>query len=112
MNRPVIARNIVERGARPEQAREHYEHSLQYAEQTGDHFSAGHARRNMALMHAQASHREDQPSRQRDLLLRARAYAEAALRDFQHYQGRAASDEADAQRVLDQIGKDLAKLPQ
>jgi len=33
-------------------------------------------------------------ARRRDLLLRARAYAEAALRDFRHYQGRAADLEA------------------
>ncbi|MFL6213823.1 MAG: hypothetical protein ACJ74J_07985 [Blastocatellia bacterium] len=49
---------------------------------------------------------------QRAFLLRARAYAEAALRDFKHYQGRAAKDEADAQSLLDSINQDLAELPQ
>ena len=42
----------------------------------------------------------------------ARAYAEAALRDYQHYQGRAAKEEANAQRLLDLINQALAKLPQ
>ena len=66
----------------------------------------------LALMHAQATERENQPSQQRASLLRARAYAEAALRDYQHYQGRAAEKEARAQGLLDQINQDLAKLPQ
>ena len=44
----------------------------------------------MALMYLEAAEREATPSRQRDLLHRAQAYAQAALRDFQHYQGRAA----------------------
>lgn len=40
------------------------------------------------------------------------AYAEAALRDFQRYQGRAAKDEADAQGLLDRINQAVANLPQ
>lgn len=91
--------------------REHYEHAAQCFEQTGNHFDAGRVRFNIAIMHAQASERENQTSRQRDFLLRARAYAEAALRDFQHYQGRAANEEATAQGLLDDIDQALAKLP-
>ncbi len=49
---------------------------------------------------------------QRNTLLRAQAYAKAALRDFQHYQGRCAADEAKAQGLLDYITQQLAKLPQ
>jgi hypothetical protein len=65
---------------------------------------------NIALMYARATEREEQPSQQRAILLRARAYAEAALRDFQQYQGRAAADEATAQNLLDAINQHLAGL--
>ena len=47
---------------------------------------------------------------QRDLLRRARAYAQAALRDYQHYQGRAAADEADAQGLLADIAQALGSV--
>jgi tetratricopeptide (TPR) repeat protein len=94
-----------------ESAREHYEKSVQIFEQTGDRYGAGQTRFNMALMYAQASGRETAPARQRDLLQRAGAYARAALRDFQHYQGRAAAYEARAQGLLKRIDEDLAKLP-
>jgi tetratricopeptide (TPR) repeat protein len=92
-------------------AREHYELAAQCREKTGDRFSAGQTRFNMALMYATASQKQPQPSLKRATLLRAQAYAEAAIRDYHHYQGRAAADEADAQRVLDQIKQDLATLP-
>ncbi|WP_020474915.1 CHAT domain-containing protein [Zavarzinella formosa] len=94
-----------------DKAREHYEQDAQYEEKVGNHFGAGQTRRNMALMYAQASRRETQPSQQRDSLLRAQAYAKAALRDFKHYQGRAAKDEAETQHLLDLIAQVLAKLP-
>jgi hypothetical protein len=35
----------------------------------------------------------------------------AALRDFQHYQGRAAVEEAKTRDLLDEINQALAKLP-
>ena len=91
-----------------EPAREHYEKCVQLAEQTGDRYHAGGTRFNMALMYLDAADRESAPARRRDLLLRARAYAQAALRDYQHYQGRAAADEADAQRLLAEIAEGLA----
>ena len=70
------------------------------------------AHRVMAVTYSRASESEEQPSRQRSTLLRARAYAEAALHDFQQYQGRAAEDEARTQGLLDEINQALAKLPQ
>jgi tetratricopeptide (TPR) repeat protein len=93
-----------------ERAREHYEKDVQICEQTGDRYGAGQTRFNMALMYAQAAGRESAPARQRDLLHRAQAYAQAALRDYQHYQGRAAKDEADTQKLLAAIAQSLAKL--
>jgi hypothetical protein len=62
-------------------------------------------------MYLHAGGREATPARQRDLLPRAQAYAQAALRDFQHYQGRAAADEAKARQLLDHIAQTLTKLP-
>ena len=83
----------------------------QICEQTGDRYGAGPNPLNMAVMYLQAAERESTPARQRDLLLRAQAYAQAALRDFQHYQGRAADDEADAQQLLAHIAQALGELP-
>jgi tetratricopeptide (TPR) repeat protein len=90
-------------------AREHYERAVECAEARGNRFEAGAARFNMANMFAAANY---SPLEKRAGLLRARAYALAALRDFQSYQGRAADDEADAQRVLARIDAALAELPQ
>jgi len=83
-----------------EPAREHYEKAAQLFEDTNNHYHAGRVRFNMALMYLDAAGRESALARRRDLLARARAYAQAALRDFQHYQGRAADREAEAQRLL------------
>lgn len=104
--------NLYKEFGQLDRAREHYEKDAQYEEKAGNRFGAGQTRFNMAVMYVQAAGREEQPSQQRDSLLRARAYAEAALRDFQQYQGRAAADEADAQRLLDNINQALAGLPQ
>lgn len=95
-----------------EPAQEHFEKAAQYYGQCGDRHAAGETRYNMALMYAQAAGREKTPARQRDGLLRAQAYAQAALRDYQHYKGRAAADEANTQRLIDKIEQQLANLPQ
>jgi hypothetical protein len=41
------------------------------------------------------------------LLRRAAAYAQASLRDFQHYQGRATDMEANARRLIEIIEGEL-----
>ena len=95
-----------------ERAREHYEKTAHYFEQTGDRYNAGGVRFNMAVMYGNAAGREAAPphGRQRDLLRRAQAYALAALRDFQHYQGRAAAEEAKAQGLLEKIQEELGEM--
>lgn len=95
-----------------ERARQHYEKAAQYHEQSGDNYGAGHVRKNMAHMYANAPGQEETPGRQRDLLRRAQAYAQAALRDYHRYEGRAADEEAQTQQLLDQIAQALAKLSQ
>ncbi len=97
--------NLYAAVGQTERAREHYEKCVQLAEQTGDRYHAGGTRFNMALMYLDAAKRESTPARQRELLDRAQAYAEAALRDFKHYEGRAAKDEADAQQLLARIAE-------
>lgn len=92
-----------------EPAREHYERAAHYFEQTGDRYPAGQTRYNIALMYLQAAERESPPARQRDLLHRALAYAQAAFRDYQHYQGRAADREARAQQLIARIAQALAQ---
>lgn len=93
-----------------DKARSHFEQDVQLCEKAGDHYGAGQTRFNMALMYVRATQAEDQPAEQRALLLRARAYAEAALRDFQRYPGRAADPEAQSKGLLDLIDQELAKL--
>ncbi|MEI7868690.1 MAG: tetratricopeptide repeat protein [Candidatus Methylumidiphilus sp.] len=100
--------NLYREVGQTEQAREHYEKGVQLAEQTGDRYRAGTTRYNMALMYWQSANQQDNPAQRRDLLHRAKAYAEAALRDFQTYQGRAANEEAKAQQLITAIGQALA----
>lgn len=95
-----------------ESARDHYELDAKYEEKVGNHFGAGQTRANMAIMYVRVAEQEEQPSQQRAILLRARAYAEAALRDYQNYQGRAAAEEAKAQNLLNYINQAIAGLPQ
>ncbi|MFZ1218229.1 MAG: CHAT domain-containing protein [Chthoniobacterales bacterium] len=104
--------NLYQEFGELDNARKHYEQAALYFEEADNHFKAGQTRFNMALMYVQAAENEDEPTRQRASLLRARAYAEAALRDSKHYQGRAAKDEANAQGLLDHIIQVFAKLPQ
>ncbi len=92
-----------------EPAREHFEKAAQYFEQAGNRHGAGKVREDIALMYFQAAGREAAPDRRRDLLRRALAYAQASLRDFQHYQGRADAEEAKAQRLIDAIGQELGE---
>lgn len=97
--------NLHREVGQTEPAREHYERAAQYFEQTGDRYLAGFTRYNLALMYLDAAGRE--PARRRDLLRRAAAYAQASLADYQHYQGRAADQEAKAQRLIDHIAQAL-----
>ncbi|MBI5384595.1 MAG: hypothetical protein HZA90_07880 [Verrucomicrobia bacterium] len=50
-------------------------------------------------------------ARQRNLLHRAQSNAQAVLRDFQHYKGRAADLEARTQQLLARIAQALTKFP-
>ncbi|HYN77732.1 MAG TPA: hypothetical protein VES73_08060 [Lamprocystis sp. (in: g-proteobacteria)] len=88
-----------------EPARQQYEQAAHLFEQTGNRYGAGQTRFNMALMYLDTAEREAAPPHRRDLLHRAQAYAQAALRDYRHYQGRAAADEAQAQQLIDAIGQ-------
>jgi len=93
-------------------AREHYEENARICQETGDYYHAAQTRHNIALMYQEAAESEETLTRQRDLLLRGRAYAEAALRDFRRYGGRCDAEEARVQRLIDKIEQELAKLPE
>jgi len=99
--------NLYREAGQTEPARERFERAVQIFELTGDRYRAGGTRYNLALMYGQAAERESAPARRRDLLRRASAYAESSLRDFQHYQGRAADKEAKAQGLIDEIARAL-----
>lgn len=89
-----------------ERAREHYEKAAQLYEQSGNRYNAGGTRLNLAIMYLQSAEAGGDVG---NLLRRAKAYAEAALRDFQHFQGRAADLEAKAQELIDHISALLAR---
>ncbi|MFT5470278.1 MAG: tetratricopeptide (TPR) repeat protein [Verrucomicrobiales bacterium] len=88
-----------------ERAREHYEKRVQIAEQSSDRYGAGRTRFNLALMYLQSAGASPDPGPN---LQRARAYAEAALRDFKHFEGRAADMEAKAKGLIEDIDRKLA----
>ncbi len=90
-------------------ARDHFEQAARYSEKAGDRFGAGQTRYNIALMYARASAPKELPPQQRESLLRARVYAEAALLDFRQFEGRAAEEEAKAHALLDEIERDLGR---
>jgi tetratricopeptide (TPR) repeat protein len=102
--------NLYQQIGQFDNARQHLEQAAQYAERASDHFHAGMTRFNIALMYVRVADSERQPTQRPTSLLRARAYAEAALRDYQHYQGRAAKEEANTQGLLNRINQTLAEL--
>lgn len=102
--------NLCQEIGQTEPARKHYEIAARCFEQTGNRYGAGRVRVNMALMYFEAAGQESAPPRRGDLLHRARAYAQASLRDFQRYQGRAADKVADAQQLLARIAQALESL--
>jgi tetratricopeptide (TPR) repeat protein len=75
-------------------ALEHYQQSARYEEQQDNFYGAGQTRYNVALMLAQQNRLAD-----------ARAYAQAALRNFQVYGSRAAAEIEETQRLLAAINQ-------
>jgi tetratricopeptide (TPR) repeat protein len=75
-------------------ALEHYQQSINYKERAGNIYAAGTTRYNVALMLAQQGRLAD-----------ARAYAQAALRNFQVYGNRAADMIENTQRLLAAINQ-------
>lgn len=94
-----------------DEAFDQYAQALQCKGATGSRHGAGQIRQNMAIMYLRASEHQTQPEAPRNFLLRAQDYAQAALRDFQHYQDRAAIEEAQVQSLLDLIAQKLQALP-
>lgn len=90
-----------------DKAREYFEYAADCFEKTGNHFNAGHTRHGIAIMYIRAANREVEPSDRETLLRRAQTYAAAALRDFQHYEGRAAADEDKCQQLIVDIQQQL-----
>jgi tetratricopeptide (TPR) repeat protein len=93
-------------------ARRYYEKAAQYHARANDRFRAGTARFNLAYMYLQSATSCNQRAEKGAYLQRARAYAGAALRDFEQYQGRAPEDETRAVGLLYQIDQALAHLAQ
>jgi tetratricopeptide (TPR) repeat protein len=73
-------------------ALEHWQQAIHYFETANDFYNAGTTRRNVAIMLYLQNRLAD-----------ARAYAEAALRNFQVYGPRAAADIEKTQRLLQDI---------
>lgn len=94
-----------------EDARMHFEVAIACFERSGDHLGVGRGRYNMALMYVLASHHEPELNSKHKYLLRAEAYAQAAMRDYSHYEGRAASYEENARKLVGEIARRLAEVP-
>lgn len=92
----------------PTRARDHYELKAQLDERAGNRHGAGQARFNLALVYGEMAETIEH-SRQLHLE-RARLYAEAALRDFASYGGRAAQDESDTRHLIERFDKQLSSL--
>ncbi|MBK6325232.1 MAG: tetratricopeptide repeat protein [Chloroflexi bacterium] len=84
--------NIYKDAGQTPRALEHYQQSIHYEEQQDNFYGAGQTRYNVALMLYQQGRLPD-----------ARAYAEAALRNFQVYGPRAAAETEQTQRLLQAI---------
>jgi tetratricopeptide (TPR) repeat protein len=81
-----------------DRALQHYQQNIRYSEQAGDIFGAGQTRYNVALALLQAARFDD-----------ARAYARAALANFQSFGDRAAEYTRRAERLLATIDQAEAK---
>jgi tetratricopeptide (TPR) repeat protein len=84
--------NIYFEAGQTARALAHYQQSINYKEKAGNIYAAGTTRYNVAVMLYQQNRLAD-----------ARAYAEAALRNFQVYGPRAAAEIEKTQRLLDAI---------
>ena len=102
--------NLYMGGGLLNQAREHFERTAQLEDRMGDRLRAGYARFYIALTYGQTSELEREPATRRANLERARAYAEAALRDFAHYGERVAPQTAAVKRLLNDINQGLSEL--
>jgi tetratricopeptide (TPR) repeat protein len=89
-------------------AREHFERAIQYMEKAGSQRGAGHMRFNIALLYFQTAQDADQSPQQRANLLRAEAYAVAALRDYQGLKGPSTEAEGNCEGLLKAINQALA----
>lgn len=94
----------------PENAQPLFEECLKMFEKADDSYGAGQTRNNLALIYWRSAVRTHSPKRKKELLLRAHAYAEASLRDFQHFHGHCASEETKVRGLLDAIEQQLATL--
>jgi tetratricopeptide (TPR) repeat protein len=81
--------NIYDSAGQVDTARKHYQESVRHKEESGDRFGAGQTRYNVAAMLVD-------DGRYRDALL----WAQAALRDFQSYDDRAAAEVARTQEMI------------
>ena len=86
--------DIFRRAGDIDRALQHYQQSIRYSEQAGDIFGAGQTRFNVAVALFQAERFDD-----------ARAYAEAALANFQTFGDRAAEDIQKTEQLLADIDK-------
>jgi len=87
---------VYQRAGDLDRALLHYRQAIRYREGAGNQYGAGRTRYNVAVLLARF-----------DRLTDARAYAEAALRDFESFGPSAAADVQKAQQLLAQIDQNL-----
>lgn len=88
---------VYRRAGMIDAAANHYAAAVKHYLANDDRFGAGQTRCNMALLYAE-----------HDQFANAKLYAAAALDDFRSYHGRAAADEADAEKLLADIDEAAA----
>jgi hypothetical protein len=104
--------NLYLRGNLLNSAREHFEMMAQLEEKMGDRLSAGSARFHIALTYLHSTITEQEPAQQRANLERAKAYAEAALRDCTSYGEHAAQQVSAVEELLNEINQAIAGVGQ
>ena len=87
----------------------YYEKDLQICEQLADHYNAGMSRYNIALCCQQIAYQEPTSEGKYQQFKRALAYAEAALHNFQYYQGHAADWESKVKQLIAVVKQELRR---
>ena len=101
--------NLYHEVGQIEPAREHYERAAQYFEQTGNRYDAGQVRYNIALMYRDAAEREPARPAGATCCAAPRPTPRPACATSSTTRAAPPIDEAKAQRLIDDIARELGE---